>query len=121
MLAYVFDYSYINSIINWNSTYLWSNLRLVIGQKVVVEFRTVEHARKRLGRRGVGFGCVAVVAGYWRSPGASDCFWRLFTSAINWRLLRETLVRQEVGLDSVLSGRRLGCGRAIRVSQKALQ
>lgn len=87
----------------------------------MVEFRTVEHARKRLGRCGVGLGCVAVVAGCWWSPGASDCFWRLFTSAINWRLLRETLVRQEVGLDSLLSARRLDCGRAMRVSERALQ
>lgn len=104
-----------------NSAYLWSNLRLVIGQKVVVEFRTVEHARKRLGRCGVGLGRVAVVAGYWWNPGASDCFWRLFTSAIDWRLLWETLVRQKVGLDCVLSGRRLGCGRAMKVSQRASQ
>lgn len=87
----------------------------------MVELRTVEHARKRPGRRGVGLGRVAVVVGCWWSPSASDCFWRLFTSAVNWRLLRETLVRQEVGLDSVLSGRRLSCGRTMRVSQRALQ
>ncbi len=86
----------------------------------MVEFRTVEHARKRLGRRGVGLGRVAVEAGCWWSPSASDCFWRMFTSAINWRLLRETLVRQEVGLDSVLSARRLGCGGTRSISQRAL-
>lgn len=73
----------------------------------MVELRTVEHACKRLSRRGVGLGCIAVVAGYWWSPSVS--FWRLFTGAINWRLLRETLVRQEVGLDSVLPGKRLDC------------
>lgn len=77
----------------------------------MVEFRTVKHASKRLGRRGVGLRRVAVVAGYWWSPGICECFRRLFTCAINWRLLRETLVRQEVGLDSVLSGRSLGCER----------
>lgn len=83
----------------------------------MVEFRTVEHARKRLGRRGVRLGCEAVVIGGLWNPGVGDRFWMLFTGAINWRLLRETLVRQEVGLDSFLSGKRLGCGRAMRVSQ----
>lgn len=82
----------------------------------MVEFRTVEHARKRLGRRGVGLGRVAVVAGCWWS-----CFWRMFTGAVNWRLLRVTLVRQEVGLDSVVSAGRLGCGKAMKVSKRALQ
>lgn len=95
------------------SAYLWSNFRLVIGQKVVVEFRAVEHACKRPGRGGVRLGHIAIVVGCWCSPSASDWFWRLFTSAINWRLLRETLVRQDVALDSVLSGR-FGCERHLR-------
>ena len=93
-----------------HSSYLWSNLRLVIGQKVVVEFGTVEHACERLGGGGVGLGRKAVVARCCWSRGASDRFWRLVTCAINWRLLRETLMRQEVGLDSFLSARRLGYG-----------
>lgn len=85
----------------------------------MVKFRTVEHACKRLGRCGVGLGCEAVIAGHCWS--ASISFWSLFTGAVNWRLLRETLVRQEVGLDSVLPGKRLGCGGIIRVSQTIIQ
>lgn len=104
------------------SVYLGSTLRLVIGQEVVVEFRTVELARKRLGRGGVGLGRKAVVGGCGQTPSASDSLWRLFTGAIDWRLLRETLVRKKVGLDRVLSSRRLGCRRATHISQKkALQ
>lgn len=100
------------------SANLGSNVHLVIGKKVVVEFRTVKHARKRLGRRCVRFGCIAVVGACWWCPSAR--FRRLFTCAINRRLLRETLVRQEIGLDSVLSRRRLGCERNMRVSQSCL-
>lgn len=95
--------------------YLRSDLRLVIRQKVVVELRTVEHACKRLGGCGVGLGCIAVVAGHGWSPGVR--FGGLFTGAVNRRLLRETLVRQEIGLDSVLPGERLDCGRATTVSR----
>lgn len=88
----------------------------------MVEFRTVELARKRLGRGGVGLGRKAVVGGCGQTPSASDRLWRLFTGAIDWRLLRETLVRKKVGLDRVLSSRRLGCRRATHISQKkALQ
>lgn len=81
----------------------------------MVELRTVKHACKRLGRCGVGLGCIAVVAGHCWSPCVR--FGGLFTGAVNWRLLRETLVRQEIGLDSVLPGERLDCGRAMTVSQ----
>lgn len=97
--------------------YLWSTLRLVIGQKVVAELRTVEHACVRLGRGGEGFGDKAVEAGWSSSRGGR--LWRLVPCAINRRLLREAFVRQKIGLDSILSGGGLGCGQIRRIDQNA--
>lgn len=94
------------------ATYLWRQLCLIIGQQVVVEFRAVKLALERPGRGGVGLGDVAVVAGGWRGPSTTNRLGRLLAGAVNRRLLRETLVRQEVGLDSVLTGWRLGFGTA---------
>lgn len=81
----------------------------------MVELRTVKHACERFGRRGEGLGCKAVVAGHSRSP--TGGFWGLFTGAIYRRLLRETLVWQEVGLNSVLPSSRLGCGEDTETGQ----
>lgn len=80
----------------------------------MVEFRTVKHACKRLGRCSVGLGCIGFVARYSWSPSVSFC--RLFSGAIYWRFLRKTLVRKEVGLDSVLPGNSLDCGKAVDVN-----
>lgn len=95
--------------------YLWNTLRLVVGQQVVVEFGTVKHACERFGRCGEGLGCEAVVARRSWSPAVG--FWGLFAGSVYRRLLRETLVRQEVGLNGVLPSNRLGCGRDAELGQ----
>ena len=94
--------------------YLWNTLRLVVGQQVVVELRTVKHASERFGRCGERLGCKAVVAGHSWSIAAG--FRGLFAGAVDRRLLGEALVRQEVGLNSVLASSVLGCGEDRRGS-----
>lgn len=98
-----------------SQTYLWNTLRLVVGQQVVVEFGTVKHACEGFGRRGEGLGCEAVVARHAWSPAVG--FRGLFAGSVYRRLLRETLVRQEVGLNGVLPSTRLGCGRDAELGQ----
>lgn len=92
-------------------SYLRSALSFVTGQKVVVELRTVEHACKRFGGGGEGLG-KAVVGG--RSCRGGGRLWKLLARPVHWSLLREALVRQEVGVDRALPGRRLGCGQSLR-------
>lgn len=102
-------------LIHCAHTYLWNTLRLVVGQQVVVELRTVKHACERFGRCGEGLGCKAVVAGPSWSPAVG--FRGLFTGSIYRRLLRVTLVWQEVGLNCVLPSSRLGCGEDTETGQ----
>lgn len=87
------------------STYLRAALGLLVGQEVVVELGAVEHAGERLGRRGEGLGREAVVARH----GRRSRFRVVLAGAVNGRLFWEALVRQEVGLDRVLSSGELGC------------
>lgn len=91
-------------------THLRAALGLVIGQQVVVELGAVEHAGEGLGRRDKRLGREAVVAGHGRRCRLGV----LLAGAVDGGLFWEALVGQEVGLDRVLPGGRLGC----RVGQR---
>ena len=86
--------------------YLGRRLRLVVGQQVVVELWTVELALEGPGGGGVGLGHVAVVAGGAGGAAAGELGGELAV-AVHRRLLRETLVRQEVGVNRLVSRRSL--------------